>query len=265
VKAETTIEGDYSDKFRTTRWSVVLSCRKSHERPDETQDALAELCRIYWRPICAYICRRGYSAADGQDLTQDFLLTVLSGDLLQRVDPGRGRFRSILLKGLKDFLNDVARKRHSLKRGGAVKFVSWDEWLAESPSQLSGPMQEFRTWPDERVFDLRWAVTVTEQALRRLAEECASRGRRRVFDVLGKYLASERSDVCYAELAMTLGVSQPTIKRLVHQLRQRYRTLLRDEVERTVQNPSDVEDEIRYLCTVLAGIAHDQDGFPQGN
>jgi hypothetical protein len=35
-------------------------------------------------------------------------------------------------------------------------------------------------------------------------------------------------------------------------MRQRYRALLRDEVSRTVENPADVDDEIRYLCAALS-------------
>ncbi|MEY2539625.1 MAG: hypothetical protein QOG67_3365 [Verrucomicrobiota bacterium] len=35
-------------------------------------------------------------------------------------------------------------------------------------------------------------------------------------------------------------------------MRQRYRSLLRDEVAQTVENPADVEDEIRHLCAALA-------------
>jgi hypothetical protein len=35
-------------------------------------------------------------------------------------------------------------------------------------------------------------------------------------------------------------------------MRQRYRALLRAEVSRTVENPADVDDEIRYLCAALA-------------
>jgi hypothetical protein len=38
----------------------------------------------------------------------------------------------------------------------------------------------------------------------------------------------------------------------MHNLRQRYRWLLRDEVAYIVQDPADVNDEIRYLCAVLA-------------
>jgi hypothetical protein len=35
-------------------------------------------------------------------------------------------------------------------------------------------------------------------------------------------------------------------------MRQRYRSLLRAEVSQTVDNPVDVDDEIRYLCASLA-------------
>jgi hypothetical protein len=38
----------------------------------------------------------------------------------------------------------------------------------------------------------------------------------------------------------------------LHQLRVRYRTILREEVSQTVANPADVDDEIRYLCATLA-------------
>jgi hypothetical protein len=36
-------------------------------------------------------------------------------------------------------------------------------------------------------------------------------------------------------------------------MRQRYRCLLRAEVSRTVDDPADVDDEIRYLCAALSG------------
>jgi RNA polymerase sigma-70 factor (ECF subfamily) len=42
------------------------------------------------------------------------------------------------------------------------------------------------------------------------------------------------------------------VKRLVHQLRQRYRALLREEVAQTLERPEDVDEELRYLCAVLA-------------
>jgi hypothetical protein len=102
---------------------------------------------------------------------------------------------------------------------------------------------------------VRWAATAAEHALRQLGEECEARGRRRVFDVLSDCLAAERKDVSYPKLAKTLGVSETAVKRLVHQLRQRYRALLREEVAHTVEKPEDVDEELRYLCAALAATS----------
>ena len=172
---------------------------------------------------------------------------LLEGHLLERADPNRGRFRSLLLKALNDFLHDARDKRRAQKRGGDLQFVAWDEWMAELPSQFSVSARESESWPAEKVFDVRWAATVVERALSRLGEECEQRGRRRIFDVLSSCLAAEREDVSYSTLSQTLGVPEPTVKRLVHRMRQRYRNLLRDEVAETVADPAEVDDEIRHL------------------
>ena len=180
---------------------------------------------------------------------------MLEGNWLRHADPHRGRFRSLLLKSLQNFLNDAASKKQARKRGGDLQFVSWDDWMAEAPSQLTISAQAIESWPAERLFDLRWAATVVEQALRRLREECESQGRLRAFDALRPCLGAEREDVSYSALSETLGVDEPTVKRLVHRLRQRYRTLLREEVAETVADAGEVDDEIRHLCGVLAADA----------
>jgi DNA-directed RNA polymerase specialized sigma24 family protein len=253
VKPETVPKGETSpNRFVTTRWSVVLSCAESDTDADKARLALADLCRIYWRPVFAFICQRGRSVPDAQDLTQGFFLMVLEGSLLQRADPNRGRFRSLLLKALQDFLIDDSIKKRALKRGGDMQFVSWDAWMAEAPSNFAVPAREAESWTAEKLYDVRWAATAVEHALRRLGEECESRGRRRVFDVLGDYLAAEREDVSYKELSKTLEVPETSVKRLLHQLRIRYRELLREEVAQTVEKSGDVDEELRYLCATLA-------------
>lgn len=253
MKPDASITGGHSpERFATTRWSVVLSCADSTVGEDVARKALAELCKTYWRPIFAFICRRGHSVPDAQDLTQDFFLMILEGSLLKRADPSRGRFRSLLLKALQNFLVDDVIKKHARKRGGDMKFVSWDEWMAEAPSHLSISAHEAETWPAEKIYDVRWAATAVEHALRRLGEECEIRGRRRVFDVLSGCLAAEREDVSYQKLSKTLGVPETAVKRLVHQLRVRYRELLREEVAQTVEKLDDVDEELRYLCAALA-------------
>jgi len=133
-----------------------------------------------------------------------------------------------------------------------VQFVSWDEWMAEAPSHLSIPTQDSESWSPERIFDVRWAATVVERALRRLGDECEKRGRRRVFDVLSVCLTGERENVSCARFSKTLGLSEVATKSLVHRLRERYRALVREEVARTVEKTDEIEDELRYLCSVLS-------------
>jgi RNA polymerase sigma-70 factor (ECF subfamily) len=255
VNSSIAADGGTPRNFATTRWSLILTSADLTGDDLRVRQALSELCQLYWRPIFFFVCRRGHSPEDAQDLTQDFFLMMLEGNWLKHADPNRGRFRSLLLKSLQNFLNDAVAKKQARKRGGEVQFVSWDDWMAEAPSQLTVSAQAVKSWPAERLFDLRWAATIVERALRRLREECESQGRLRAFEALRPCLGAEREDVSYPALSETLRVPEATVKRLIHRLRQRYRTLLRDEVAETVANPSEIDDEIRHLCAVLAADA----------
>lgn len=239
--------------FATTRWSVVLSGANSPGGDEKAARlALAELCRTYWHPVFSYVGRQGHSTPDAQDLTQDFFLMILETDWLRQADRSRGRFRSLLLKSVQNFLHNAADKRTALKRGGAVQFISWEAWMAEAPSQISIPARALEALAPERLFDLRWAATVVERALQRLRQECEGKGRLRLFEALREHLIAEGAEVSYADRAASLGVTEAVVKKQLHNLRQRYRWLLRDEVAHTVEHPAEVEDEIRYLCATLA-------------
>src|SRR5258708_21895980 len=114
------------NRFQTTRWSVVLSCAQTSETQDAAQRALSELCRAYWRPVFALICRRGHSVTDAQDLTQDFFVMLLKGNLLSLANPARGRFRSLLRTSVETFLNDKQHLARRQQLSGRLRFVAWD-------------------------------------------------------------------------------------------------------------------------------------------
>ena len=239
-------------QFVTTRWSLILSAAKFTNEEQPARDALAELCRTYWRPIFLFVRARGHSIEDAQDLTQDFFVTILKKNWLQHADRSRGRFRSLLLKSLQNFLINAAERSDAHKRGGDVEFVSWHDWLSEAPSDSSIPTAMLETLPPERLFDFTWAATVVEHALQRLREECESKGKLWLFQTLSPLLAEERDEVSYVELSAELGIAETAVKKQLHNMRQRYRSLLRAEVSQTVEDPADVDDEIRYLCASLA-------------
>jgi RNA polymerase sigma factor (sigma-70 family) len=241
-----------SQGFGTTRWSLILSAAGSSADEQKAREALAELCRTYWRPVFLFVSRQGYSLEEAQDLTQDFFAMILESNWLRRADEHRGRFRSFLLKSLQNFLSHAKERTRAVKRGGRVEFVSWDEWMAEAPSQMCVPADTLQSILPEHLFDLRWAAIVVEHALQRLREECEAKGRLRLFETLSVHLTLERGDLSYASLAGTLGIAETMVKKQLHNLRKRYRWFLRDEVAHTVENLADIDDEIRHLCAALA-------------
>src|SRR6185503_529866 len=125
---DTQASGSTSGVFHTTHWSVVLAAQRDAPQADK---ALETLCRTYWYPIYAFVRRRGVSAEDARDLTQDFFLRLLQRDFLRNIAREKGRFRSFLLVSLKNFLSTQWQRSQTVKRGGDQVFVSWEELQAE--------------------------------------------------------------------------------------------------------------------------------------
>src|SRR5271165_6446796 len=107
------------DRFRTTRWDIVLLSAQS-EAPGY-REALAELCNLYWYPLYAFVRRRGHSPEDAEDLIQGFFLDLLEHKALTRVDPQNGKFRSFLLASLRNYVANEARSTFCLNRGAQVE------------------------------------------------------------------------------------------------------------------------------------------------
>ena len=121
--------------FATTHWSVVLAA--GSDSSPGTHEALEKLCRIYWYPLYAFLRRQGCQIEEAQDLTQDFFARLLAKNYLSLADPARGRFRTFLLAGLKNFLLNERRNASRPKRGAT-----------KSPSQRisnSAPRRRPRT------------------------------------------------------------------------------------------------------------------------
>jgi RNA polymerase sigma-70 factor (ECF subfamily) len=239
--------------FRTTCWHVVLSSVDATDDATAYQ-ALSQLCGIYWRPVLAYITHKGHSGADAEDLTQDFFAYILSGNFLKHAHPERGRFRALLCIALEHFLHDINDRQNAIKRGGNRRIAAWSDWMKKAPSQFCLPATCLEHLPPDKVYDLRWAATIAERALRRLREECEKRGRARVFDTLVEYLTVDVADQAYVGAGTILGIAETSIKTLVHRLRRRYGTLLYEEVAHTIVDPATVEEEVRYLCSALVLI-----------
>ena len=233
--------------FRTTHWSEVLAAREGEAAA--TSRALELLCRAYWHPLYVFVRRRGYDAADAQDLTQDFFAQLLQRDFLRNIAREKGRFRSFLLAALKNFLATEWRRESAMKRGGGHTFVSWDELQAEERYCDDVPDESV----PERVYDRRWALTVMQQAMDRLRDDFGSTGKARQFEELKPFLSREGTREDYAGVAGRLGMSPGAVTVAIHRFRRRYGELVRSVVAETVAGPDEVEDELRFLAAQLSG------------
>jgi RNA polymerase sigma-70 factor (ECF subfamily) len=232
-----------SSQFPATRWTLVVAAGDPHRK--EARSALVDLCENYWYPLYAYLRRRGYSADEAQDLTQEFFVRVLEGRYLDRADPEKGRFRSFILTSLKFFVADEEDRQRARKRGGGVlvplEFSSGEERYQREPAHHETP---------ERIFERRWALSLLDRVVERLRNEFVHHGRPEHFERLKMFLLGQ-SDAPYATLAREMNTSEGALKVAIHRLRKRYRELFRQEIADTVVDPTEVESELRYLAAVL--------------
>jgi len=230
--------------FATTHWSVVLSAQG--ESP-AAHEALEKLCRIYWRPIYSFVRRQGIRPEEAEDITQGFFAQLLERRSLSAVRKEKGRLRSYLLGALKYFLADEQRRAMAIKRGKGQRLISLDELRGEERIQME-PTDPVTA---EMIYERRWALTVLEHVLSRLKEEYRGAGNAALFDSLKQLLPDEPGAPSQAEIAARLGMTENAVRQAFHRFRQRYQSLLREEIAHTVATPGDIEDELRHLIAVV--------------
>jgi RNA polymerase sigma factor (sigma-70 family) len=233
--------------FFTTHWSVVVAAGQSASATSEA--ALAELCRVYWYPLYAFVRRKGYSPHDAQDLTQAFFARLLEKNYFAHADQERGRFRTYLLTALTHFLADEWNKARRQKRGGGQAVISFDAASAEERYRLE-PVDQLDA---ARLYERRWVTTLFETVLTRLGEEFRDSGKNELFTTLKHCLPAESNESSYFEIAARLKMTESTVKQTVHRMRLRYRELFREEIAQTVAGPGEVEDELKHIFAVLSG------------
>ncbi|HTG44468.1 MAG TPA: sigma-70 family RNA polymerase sigma factor [Verrucomicrobiae bacterium] len=231
--------------FATTHWSVVLLAGQEHSV--ESATALEKLCRAYWLPVYAFVRREGHGVCEAEDLTQEFFCRLLARNALSTLDRTKGRFRSFLLASMKHLLANEWNRARRQKRGGGRTILSFDVAEAEDRFRLD-PADGLTP---ENIFDRRWAEALLDRVLDRLEKEFNQQGAGSRFDDLKTFLVDDKGTSSFAQVAERLGATIPALKKVVFKLRRRYRELFREEIAQTVANPSELEEEIRYLIRVL--------------
>jgi DNA-directed RNA polymerase specialized sigma24 family protein len=231
--------------FATTHWSVVLHAGRPSS--PEAARALDELCRIYWYPLYAYVRRQGFDVPTAQDLTQDFFAKLLEKNYVGVADRKRGKFRWFLLTAFKCFLANEWDRARAQKRGGGAKPLSLDGMTAE---------ERYRHEPADaltadQLYDRRWALDLIERARGRLRDEYLAAGKAGRLAHLEPFLAGGQPAPDYVQAALQLGLSEAAVRQEAHRFKRHFGELLREEVARTVAQPDEVAEELRYLIDVV--------------
>jgi RNA polymerase sigma factor (sigma-70 family) len=226
--------------FPTTRWTLILSSRDS---PEAQRAALETLFATYWKPVYFYLRRKGLAVEAAEDATQGLFLHLMERDVLLRVDPARGRFRSYLLTSVENYLVNEHERASAVKRGGRVRIVPLDTLVAE---------RELPAAPDDpgRAFDREWATGIMERALARLQAEYASGRRKGPAEVFLSFFRLQEAP-SYAEAAAACGLTTVQFKAALHRARARFREILHEEIGPTVAADADTEAEMQTLLQAL--------------
>ncbi len=234
-------------QFATTHWSTVLAAGDSAS--PGSREALERLCRTYWYPLYAFVRRKGYSAEDSKDLTQAFFERFLEKHYLKAVDVEKGRFRSFLLKALTHFLANEWDRAHAAKRAGNPAVLPLVPDALEEQYAREAVSDE----PPERHFDRLWAEALLDRAMALVEEEYRAAGKVAVFEALVGFISDRPATGEYAAAAERLGMSEHAVAMAVSRLRERYGVRVREEIANTVDDPAEVEVELRYLIELVTG------------
>jgi len=230
--------------FTTTHWSVVLEAQG--ESP-AAQEALEKLCRIYWRPIFSFLRRQGVGPEEAEDLTQGFFALLLERRDLSTVRKEKGRLRSYLLSALKHYRAAERRRSTAIKRGKGQRLIPLEELRADESMNMEAA--DPRT--AERIYERRWASTVLDRVLNLLKDEYAAKPNAALFDSLTQLLPDEPGAPSRTDIAAQFGMTENAVTQAFHRFRQRYQSLLRQEIAHTVATAGDIEDELRHLIAVV--------------
>jgi len=235
-----------SADFCTTRWTQVSRAKADSK---EGRQALADLCNAYYEPVLAFLRCELRDADAAREMTHEFFAHVLHGDAITGAERERGRFRSYLLGAIKHFLSHRREASRRLKRGGGAECVS----LNDEDAAVARSVADLKALSPDASFDRQWALTVLARALEALRLECAAEGRDTFFEQVKPWLTGDAEHGDQAALAASCSLNAVALKVAVHRMKKRFRQAVKAEIAGTLDDPGEVEAEMRVLFAALGG------------
>lgn len=235
--------------FAPTRWTIVA--RAGQPSSPGAEAALSTLCVDYRLPLLNFARwfatnAGGMRADDAEDLTQSFLIHFVQKNLSGAASPQRGRFRTFLCGCFKNFLVDELRRQQQKCKIPLRLTTS----LNANEDQENSPVDPVAQIAFD-CFDRDWAEIIRERVIVALAVDYRSRSKGALFAGLRSQLIGQQQEKPYSELAAELGISRDSLKKEAERLHKRFRQQFRAEVNQTVNDHDEAEEEYRYLRSLL--------------
>jgi DNA-directed RNA polymerase specialized sigma24 family protein len=220
------------EAFDSTIWSKVRLASADESKPQKK--ALNELAEVYFPPIRALVAMNGkIDPNKREDILQETMALIFSREKLRTVDAKKGKFRNFIKTVLKRRVVDDYRKRHSQRynehQTDALEKTHCENLAASDTWEL-----EF-----DRALALRHLTTVQEHMEQESSDPAA-------FGVTWNEMLNLQPGT-QEEQALMLGLEPAAYRKRLFQMRTQFKRRFRAEVAKGLIDPSEQEDEVRYL------------------
>lgn len=235
----------HHESFPSTRWTLLEQAR---DEGPEGRRALAVLLDRYLPALGTYLVEvRRISPDRVDDILQAFVSEkLIQGHLFLRASRSRGRFRSLLLTSLNNFIASQARHDNAQRR----------DQRKEISIEISDPLVDSSHGP-ARVFEIEWARALVSEAINRLRQECDSSGRADIWGVFeGRLLAASMGiePTSYNSIVQKFSLQSPIqASNLLTTAKRMYSRALRAVISEYEPNDERIDAEIAELRDILAG------------
>ena len=119
-------------------------------------------------------------------------------------------------------------------------------------AEIEGLVGRLATTTPESIYDHVWALSTLKKAVEALGMEYAQSGKAAVFEILREFL-DPGAEPEQSKAAEALGLNPNALRQAVFRLRQRFRTLLRQQLADTLQFPDEqqINEELEAIKAAL--------------
>ena len=248
--------GDYGGHFRTTRWSLITELGKLNS--SQSREILNTLFEDYWRPVYCYIVRSGVAKERAKDMTQDFFCDFLfEKNLFEKARHTKGKFRSLLLTSLRNFLISQNRYETAQKRNKNRELLNTD--LLETFPIKAPP----NLLDQDEIFNYSWITALLDNVSNEVEDHFCSKGMQLHWIAFDKRLREPILDNKPApplrRICQLYGIeNEVKASNMITSVKRCFQKTLRRQVREYVYTDSDVDEELSELLSFLQKTMQDE-------